>query len=81
MPVLRDTVVFLQKSKINFVLVDRRFEDLETDYITADHYYGAFNAIDYLLNLGHRRIGVIKGPDHLFPHFERLANPWGSLSH
>jgi LacI family transcriptional regulator len=45
------------------VLVDRELPDLpEASVVLIDNVKGAYNAVNYLLQLGHRRIGVITGP-------------------
>lgn len=71
-PVSSKAVVFLQCRKIPFVLVDRQFEGYDTDYIGSDHYAGMSQAVNYLLRLGHREIGFINGPTHLYPFSQRL---------
>jgi LacI family transcriptional regulator len=45
------------------VLVDREVPGLsEVDLITVDNAQGAFDAVSYLIRLGHQRIGIINGP-------------------
>ena len=51
----------LKQEKIPFVLIDRYFPDIETDYVIVDNVAGASNAVRHLINLGHRRIGHIGG--------------------
>ncbi len=41
------------------VIADRPLPALETDTVVADHYGGASQAIQHLVDLGHRRIGLI----------------------
>jgi LacI family transcriptional regulator len=43
------------------VLVDREYSGLHADTVVADDYGGAFAATHHLLELGHRRIGIIVG--------------------
>jgi LacI family transcriptional regulator len=71
-PRTQSCVSYLKKSRIPFVLVDRVFSDMKADYITTDHYAGAFEATEYLIKLGHRRIGILKGPGILYPDVERF---------
>jgi LacI family transcriptional regulator len=66
-----ESVLYLKRSKMPFVLVDRVYPEVEADYITTDHYSGAFDATEYLIKLGHRNIGILKGPGILFPDVER----------
>ncbi len=46
------------------VLVDRYFPKLNIPYVTSDNRLGAFEAVRYLIEQGHRKIACIKGlPD------------------
>ena len=54
----------LKRQNFPFVLIDRYFHDLETDYVVTDNISGAFEAVSHLIALGHRRIGFIGGPDN-----------------
>jgi len=51
----------LKRADYPFVLIDRYFRDLETDYVVTDNKAGGFIAAEHLIRLGHRRIGVILG--------------------
>jgi GntR family transcriptional regulator of arabinose operon len=44
-----------------FVLIDRYFRELETDYVVTDNKKGGFLATEHLIKLGHKRIGIIPG--------------------
>jgi len=44
-----------------FVLIDRYFRELETDYVVTDNKQGGFLATEHLIKLGHKRIGIILG--------------------
>lgn len=54
------------------VVVDRPLSALETDSVVADNYTGARQAIQYLVELGHRRIGFIVGEQYL----ETIRSRW-----
>jgi len=71
-PCSKKSVEYLAKSGINFILVDRAFEKIKTDYVITDHYAGAFEATEYLIKLGHRKIAVLRGAGELFPDIERF---------
>ncbi len=47
----------LHADGVPFVLVDRYFPDLNTDYVTSDNLGGAYRATEHLIILGHTRIG------------------------
>lgn len=48
--------------------------------IHADDYRGAYEAITYLLQLGHRRIGIISGPANMGSMLERLHGATEALA-
>ncbi len=70
-PHSEESVKYLMRAKVNIVLVDRVFKSLEVDFVSTDHYDGAVKLTEYVIGLGHRRIGVLKGPGILFPDRER----------
>lgn len=49
----------LKAKKFPFVLVNRFFRDIETDYVVTDNRAGAGDAVEHLVRLGHRQIGCI----------------------
>ncbi|HEY8398986.1 MAG TPA: LacI family DNA-binding transcriptional regulator [Flavihumibacter sp.] len=49
----------LKKSSVPFVLVDRYFPSLKTDYIGLNNYEAAYKAVTHLLAQGKTRIGMI----------------------
>lgn len=66
------TIKKLQEHNIPFVLVARRFRDIETDYVISDEVNGAFHATNYLLEKGHESIAFINGPEHNSSAIDRL---------
>ncbi|TDR71436.1 LacI family DNA-binding transcriptional regulator [Paludibacterium purpuratum] len=59
--------------KVPLVLVDRQWKSLECDTVTTDHRMGAYLATRHLIELGHRHIACISGPEHLAPSRLRIA--------
>lgn len=57
---------------IPFVVIDRSFELEGLTIVKVDHVMGGFLATCHLLELGHRRIACVTGPDHLVDSRERL---------
>jgi DNA-binding LacI/PurR family transcriptional regulator len=49
----------LKRRQFPFVLVNRCFRDIQTNYVIADNCAGACEAVEHLIRLGHRRIGCI----------------------
>ena len=66
-----ESVKYLLKSKTVTVLVDRWYDGVKVDFVTTDHYDGALKLTKYLIDQGHRKIGVLTGPEDLFPSRER----------
>ncbi|MEN6535384.1 MAG: GntR family transcriptional regulator [Bryobacteraceae bacterium] len=49
----------LKKAKFPFVLVNRYFKDIKTNYVVVDNRAGALEAVEHLIRLGHRSIACI----------------------
>ena len=62
----------LKQKKIPFVLIDRNFENIDSNAIISNNRESAYNAIKYLANLGHKRIGFISGLPNLSTIKNRL---------
>jgi len=55
----------IQENNIPLVFFDRACEEIDTDKVIVDDFEGAFNAVDYLVKTGCRRIAHFSGPQHL----------------
>lgn len=64
-------VIYLQQQQVPFVLVDRYFPDLKTNYVALDNYGAAFKGVEHLIKAGRRRIGMITYDTELFHLQER----------
>jgi LacI family transcriptional regulator len=58
--------------RLPLVLVDRALPDLGLDAATVDSFAGAYEATSHLLDLGHRKVATVAGPNHLAPARDRL---------
>jgi len=67
-----ENITFLKKTDVPFVLIGRRFPDIETDYVICDDRQGGFQITEYLLKLGHRCIAFFGGPEYVSSTRERL---------
>ncbi|HIC89014.1 MAG TPA: GntR family transcriptional regulator [Anaerolineae bacterium] len=56
-------VLELAHSLVPFVLVDRYFKGVPTDYVMSDNFGGGLRATQHLIELGHRRIGFLLWKD------------------
>ncbi len=52
----------LTSSKTPFILVSQLWNGIDTPYVAGDDHYGARQAVEHLIALGHTKIGFIGGP-------------------
>ena len=64
-------VIEIVKSGLPVVCVDRCLSKVKTDLVEVDNYRGAFDATAYLVEKGHRNIGLIDGPANVSTSRER----------
>jgi DNA-binding LacI/PurR family transcriptional regulator len=64
-------IASLQEQGTAVVVVDRLLPAAGVDTVLSDNVQGAEETVRHLLGLGHRRIGLIAGPDHFAPGRER----------
>jgi LacI family transcriptional regulator len=63
----------LAEKKFPFVIIDRKFNDFETNTIISNDLEVTYNTVKYLVSLGHKRIGFICGKLNLYPILRRIA--------
>lgn len=71
---VRKDGVALQKLENSFehiVLAHRYIPNCSADYVVIDSFMGGQLAANYLLKLGHKRIGIITGPQDIYSFEER----------
>ena len=56
-----DYMSVLRKRRFPFVLIDHQGIDNKGPSVGATNWQGAYTAVEYLINLGHKRIGFISG--------------------
>ena len=52
-------ILNLKKSNIPFVLIDRHYPEIKTNYVIVDNYQGMRNATEHLIKLGRKRIAFV----------------------
>lgn len=62
----------LKEKNIPFVLLDRYFPDIQTDFVSTDHYKASFDAAAHLMSNGYKRVGMIAYKSQLFHMQERI---------
>lgn len=55
------------------VLIDRKVEGVALDTILVDNEKLAYKAVNHLIQAGHRRIGLVLGPENLYTSRKRFA--------
>ncbi len=65
-------ILFLKKNNIPFVLLGRRFYDMETDYAVSEDVAGGYMATKHLLDSGRKRILFLNGNLFISSANERL---------
>ncbi|MBU2996673.1 LacI family transcriptional regulator [Cellulophaga baltica] len=56
-----DHLLDFYNNHIPLVLIDRFFENVEIPYVSTNDYSGAFDAIEHLIDNGHKNIACIQG--------------------
>ena len=69
----QDDIGLLKKSKFPFVLIDRCYPELETNFVGEDNKGGAAHATNQLLKSGRKRIGFVTLRNDLEALHQRLA--------
>lgn len=67
-----DTNAVLESLKVPFVLVDREVHHVAASAVISDHFHGVLDATRHLLDLGHRSIALITGPEDIRASRERI---------
>jgi LacI family transcriptional regulator len=69
----------LIEENVPLVLIDRVVQGIECDSVVVDNEGGARKAIDYLIAMGHRRIGLLQDDTRIFTSRERLSGYQSAL--
>jgi LacI family transcriptional regulator len=75
------TIENLNQLGIPFVLMGRRFLNLNANYVVTDDVQGGILATEHLISLGHCRIAMINGPLHISSAQERFQGYCTALEH
>ncbi len=63
----------LRTHKLPVVVLDRRLRFGEADQVRADSEGGAYDAVRHLIDLGHREIAILVGPESVSTSADRVA--------
>jgi LacI family transcriptional regulator len=64
-------IKLLRKNDIPFVLIDRIFPEISTNFITLNNYKAAYEATEHLIQCGHERIAIVNYKSSLYNLQER----------
>jgi LacI family transcriptional regulator, galactose operon repressor len=68
-----DHLLRLRDESVPFVVINRYLEDSDINQVLWDDHGAAYSATQYLLSLGHTRIGTISGPIYNIPRRRSAA--------
>ncbi|MGH2560486.1 MAG: LacI family DNA-binding transcriptional regulator, partial [Thermomicrobiales bacterium] len=69
----RAVVESMQARGLPVVIIGGHVPDMGVVSVAADGQRGAYLAVRHLVELGHRRIGLVNGPDQTYTSFEKRA--------
>jgi len=68
-----DQFLQLKKEQFPMVFIDRKPDDMPSNYVGVDNYKGAFEMVEHMINLGMRKIGLINvSPTYISSLSERV---------
>ena len=73
-------IIDLQQRGIPFVLIDRYFPHLRTNYVALDNYQSIYIAVQHLIDRGYQRIGMVTFKTSLFHINERARGYQAALN-
>lgn len=65
-------IEYLQKLEVPFVLVDRYYQHIETNYVIVDNFGSAYELVQSLIRKGSRKIAALVSDAHLFVMKQRV---------
>ena len=77
---MESQLIELQERGVPFVLIDRYFPDLKTNYVALNNYQAIHTAVQHLIDSGYRRIGMITFKMALFHIHERTRGYQSALN-
>jgi LacI family transcriptional regulator len=65
-------IIKAHEEDVPVILIDRSIRGVDCDVVLTDNLNAAYNALELLITKGHRRIGIICGPQDIYTAQERL---------
>ena len=69
---IQDKISQLSVQKVPFVLVDRYFPKIDTNYVVMNNWQSSYDAVDYLIKRGKKRIATFSYETSFFHMTERM---------
>lgn len=69
---IQDKISQLSIQKVPFVLVDRYFPKIDTNYVIMNNWQSSYDAVDYLIKRGKKRIATFSYETSFFHMIERM---------
>ena len=66
-------IELLLQQKVQVVVLDRRVQNMNADVVRGDSKGGAYQLVQLLIKLGHRRIAILSGPSGVSTADDRVA--------
>lgn len=67
-----DKIKMALEKDVPVILIDRSIKGIDCDVVLVDNLNAAYNAVELLFTKGHRRVGIICGPQDIYTAQERL---------
>lgn len=63
---------YLKEKNIPFVLLDRHFPDIQTDFVATNNYKASYDAGTHLVKSGYQKVGLIAYKSEMYHMVERI---------
>jgi LacI family transcriptional regulator len=73
-------VTWVQDRGVPVVVIDRRVPAASVDVVRGDSEGGAYCLVKLLIELGHKRIAVLSGPERVSTAADRVAGYWRAMA-
>ncbi|MCF0048635.1 LacI family transcriptional regulator [Dyadobacter chenwenxiniae] len=73
-------IQYLKERNLPFVLLDRHFPDIQTDFVATNNYKASYDAGIHLIQSGYERIGLIAYKSEMYHMVERIRGYKHALS-
>lgn len=75
-----ESIALIGSLKIPYIMIDRTVDGYPCSVVKTDHLKGGYLATKHLIDLGHRKIACVTGPQYLYDTINRLKGYKKALS-